>query len=162
MNVAFASLVTVTTVSIFGEGREGTGVLVATGVATAVLLIVGEIVPKAFAVVYAERLALLYARPLQLIETLLLPFVAVLHRIGRVARVGTDPADAQRSITEGELRTLIGIGEAEGELESGEAEMLENVFPLRRQAGPGSHDASNGDRLSGVGGHASRLPDRVR
>ncbi len=128
VNVAFASLVTVTTVSIFGEGREGTGVLVATGVATAVLLIVGEIVPKAFAVVYAERLALLYARPLQLIETLLLPFVAVLHRIGRVARVGTDPADAQRSITEGELRTLIGIGEAEGELESGEAEMLENVF----------------------------------
>ena len=128
VNVAFASLVTVTTVALLGEGREGTGVLVATGVATAALLIVGEIVPKAFAVVYAERLALLYARPLQIIETLLMPFVAVLHRIGRVARVGTDPTELQRSITESELRTLIGIGEAEGELESGEAVMLENVF----------------------------------
>ena len=128
VNVAFASLVTVTTVAILGEGREGTGVLVATGVATAALLIVGEIVPKAFAVVYAERLALLYARPLQLIEILLLPFVAILHRIGRIARVGTNPEEVQRSITESELRTLIGIGQAEGELESGEAVMLENVF----------------------------------
>ena len=128
VNVAFASLITVTTVALLGDGREGTGVIVATAVATAALLIVGEIVPKTFAVIYAERLALLYARPLQFIETLLFPFVAVLHRIGRVARVGTDPAEIRKSITESELRTLIGIGEAEGELESGEAEMLENVF----------------------------------
>ena len=32
------------------------------------------------------------------------------------------------SITEGELRTLIDIGEAEGTFEPPEAEMLENVF----------------------------------
>ena len=92
VNVAFASLITVTTVALLGDGREGTGVIVATAVATAALLIVGEIVPKTFAVIYAERLALLYARPLQFIETLLFPFVAVLHRIGRVARDRNRPS----------------------------------------------------------------------
>ena len=125
VNVAFASLITVTTVSFLGEG---TGLIVATVVATIVLLIVGEIVPKTFAVIYAERLALLYARPLQMIETVLLPLIAALHRISQVARLGTKPTDAQRSITEAELITLIGIGEAEGELESAEAVMLEKVF----------------------------------
>ena len=43
VNVAFAALVTVVIVSLLGEGR---GVIVATVVATVILLIIGEIIPK--------------------------------------------------------------------------------------------------------------------
>ena len=127
VNVAFASIMTFIFVSLF-EGSEGTGVLVATAVGTGILLIVGEIVPKTIAVHHPERVAFLYARPLKGVEYLLLPIVVILdwstHRLNTLLGSGT----TRESITEGELRTLIDIGEAEGTFEPSEAEMLENVF----------------------------------
>ena len=125
VNVAFASLITVTTVSLLGEGR---GVVVATALATAVLLVFGEVLPKTFAVRHAERTAFLYARPLKWIEFLLLPMVLILRYITRVSTLGRRSTKETVSITEGELRTMIDIGEAEGTFEASEAEMLGNVF----------------------------------
>ena len=127
-NVAFAVLVAVLVRSWLGDEREGLVVIVATGVATALLLVVGEVLPKIFAVRYAERLAFAYARPLQVIEAFLFPLVLVLRGISRIAGLGHQPGQATRSITEAELRTLIDIGEAEGTFEESEAEMLEKVF----------------------------------
>ena len=131
VNVAFTAVVTVLIVAILGEGRQGQGVAIATGVGTASLLIVGEIGPKSIAVRYAERVAFFYARPLKWVETLLWPLVFVLqwatHRLNSILGGGV-PVSVTGSITEGELRTLIDIGEAEGTFEAAEAEMLENVF----------------------------------
>ena len=124
VNVAFAALVTVITVDILED--EGTGVIVATVVGTAVLLIFGEIVPKTIAISRSERIALLFALPLKGIEVLFLPLVAVLQQISRLfLPAGGSQA---RSITENELRSLIDIGESEGAFEPAEAELLENVF----------------------------------
>ena len=125
VNVAFAALITVMVVSALGEG---TGVVVATGVATAVLLIVGETIPKTFAIRHSEGVALRYARPLKWIETLFLPLVIVLQWASRRTNSIFGSVSERGSITEGELRTLIDIGEAEGTFEPAEAEMLENVF----------------------------------
>ncbi|MCH8061103.1 MAG: HlyC/CorC family transporter [Chloroflexi bacterium] len=128
VNVAFASIMTLFFVGLFEEGQEGTGVLVATAVGTGILLIVGEIVPKTIAVHHPERIAFLYARPLKGVEYLMLPIVVILdwttHRLNTLL----GGANTRESITEGELRTLIDIGEAEGTFEPAEAEMLENVF----------------------------------
>ena len=123
VNVAFAALVTVITLSFLDERI---GVAVATAVATSLLLIFGEIVPKTIAVRHSERLAFLYARPLKWIEALFWPFVMVLQRISSL--FGGGSAGVRRSVTEAELRTLIGIGEAEGAFEPEEAVMLESVF----------------------------------
>ena len=123
VNIGFAALVTVIVISFLGER---TGVVASTVVATVVLLIFGEVVPKTLAVRHAERVAFLAARPLKVAEFALLPIVAVLQWISRLATVGGEARDT--SITEGELRTLIDIGEAEGEFEPEEAEMLESVF----------------------------------
>ena len=123
VNVAFAALVTVITLSFLDERI---GVAVATAVATSLLLIFGEIVPKTIAVRHSERLAFLYARPLKWIEALLWPFVMVLQRISSL--FGGGSVGVRRSVTEAELRTLIGIGEAEGAFEPEEAVMLESVF----------------------------------
>ncbi len=123
VNIGFAALVTVIVISFLGEG---VGVVASTVVATVVLLIFGEVVPKTLAVRHAERVAFLSARPLKAVGFLLLPIVAILQWISRLATLGGKPRDA--SITEDELRTLIDIGEAEGQFEPEEAEMLESVF----------------------------------
>ena len=123
VNVAFAALVTVITLSFLDERIA---VAVSTAVATSLLLIFGEVVPKTIAIRHSERVAFLYARPLKWIEALLWPFVIVLQWISTLFAGGS--VGVRRSVTEGELRTLIGIGEAEGAFEPEEAVMLESVF----------------------------------
>ena len=126
VNVAFTALVTVIIVSRLGEGR---GVLVATGVSTAVLLLLGETIPKTIAVRHPERVALLYQAPLKWFETLLLPLVVLLQWTSlHVSSLFGGRVAIRRPVTEGEFRILIEIGESEGTFEPAEAEMLENVF----------------------------------
>ncbi len=127
VNILFATLMTIVTLSVIDD--EAVGVIVATAVGTTILLLLGEIVPKAFAVRYAERVAIFYTRPLQAVELLLWPMVLILRLISKsvVPRRSQEEAEAP-SITEDELRALIDIGEAEGAFEPEEAELLENVF----------------------------------
>jgi CBS domain containing-hemolysin-like protein len=126
VNVAFTALVTVLMVSLVED--EGLGILLATVVGTTGLLIFGEIIPKTVAVRHSEWVAFLYARPLKVVETVLLPMVAVLQWGTRRLNNVLGTSLGRESITEGEFRTLIDIGEAEGTFEPAEAEMLENVF----------------------------------
>ncbi len=126
VNVAFTALMTVLMVSLVDD--DGLGVLLATVVGTAGLLIFGEVIPKTVAVRHPERVAFVYAGPLKLVENALLPVVAFLQwGTRRLNDLLGSPPD-RGSITEGEFRTLIDIGEAEGTFEPAEAEMLENVF----------------------------------
>ena len=129
VNVAFTSVVTAAMIAIVGTERQGLGVLLATVVGTIALLIFGEIIPKTIAVRKSERVALLYRYPLLAVERALWPFVMILQWITRgVNALIAAPDDEQASITENEFRALIDIGEAEGEFEPAEAEMLEKVF----------------------------------
>ncbi|MCH8109696.1 MAG: HlyC/CorC family transporter [Chloroflexi bacterium] len=130
VNVAFAAVMTGLVVDILEEGSGvAMATAVATGVGTLVLLIFGEIIPKTFAIHYAERVAFLYARPLKGVEIAFWPIVIALQWITRRTQniFGVETA-ARESITEDELLSLIDIGEAEGTFEPAEAEMLENVF----------------------------------
>lgn len=127
VNVAFTSVVTVSVLALF-EGNQGRGVAIATAVSTVALLLVGEIVPKTIAVRKAERVAFIYARPLKWTEYLFLPFVVFLQWITRGLNAALGGSTPGSSITEGEFRTLIDIGEAEGTFDASEAEMLEKVF----------------------------------
>ena len=128
MNVAFTSVVTVSAIEFVGEGNRGQGVAIATVVSTVALLLVGEIVPKTIAVRNSERVAFIYARPLKWTEYLLLPFVVFLQWITRGLNAVLGGSEPESSITEGEFRSLIDIGESEGTFEPSEAEMLEKVF----------------------------------
>ena len=123
VNIGFTALVTAITLSFI---KEGTGIAASTAVATTILLLLGEIVPKTLAVRNPERVALMFARPLKVVELMLFPIVIILQRISDLATFGDRTQDA--SITEDELRTLIDIGEAEGQFDPEEAEMLESVF----------------------------------
>ena len=93
------------------------------------LLIAGEAIPKSIAVRRAERMAFLYSLPVLWLEALFLPVVVVLQWTARsVSALLGGESRGKSSVTEGEIRTLVDIGEAQGTVEPNEAEMIENVF----------------------------------
>lgn len=134
VNAATTAVITATVVAFVGaDSRTGgvtpAGVVIATAISTIALVLFGEIIPKTIAVRNSEKVAFLYSRPLTWTEYLLLPLVLILQWAtrGLNALLGGG-IEERRSITEDEFRSLIDIGEAEGEFEPSEAEMLENVF----------------------------------
>jgi putative hemolysin len=122
---AVATLGTVMAVSLW---KENLGVAIATIGITILTLIFAELIPKSLAARYGEKIALVYARPIEIISTALYPFVYVLNHIGiRFTRMAGDGA-VRPTISEEEFQTAITVGEAEGVWEEEEAEMLHNTF----------------------------------
>jgi putative hemolysin len=126
VNTAAAALGTVLAVSFWGQEQ---GVLIAIVVVTTLLLIFSETTPKTIAAQRAERISLLFARPLELISWLFTPFVIALSWIatGFTQLVGETPVSRSLASPE-EIRTMITIGHKEGTVEKAEAEMLDKVF----------------------------------
>jgi len=122
---AVATLGTVMAVSLW---QENLGVAIATIVITILTLIFAELIPKSLAARYGENIAMAYARPIEIISTILYPFVYVLNHIGlRFSRLAGEPG-IRPTISEEEFQTAITVGEAEGVWEQEEAEMLHNTF----------------------------------
>jgi CBS domain containing-hemolysin-like protein len=119
----------------------GHGAAVAISVVIAYLLItvaqtiVGEMVPKLYAIQHAEGLARRIARPLQFFRMLFHPFIVVLnassHRLLRA--LGTDPDAEPEGGTPEELKRIIAESQTGGQLDVGEANMLTGVFHLHEQ-----------------------------
>ena len=126
VNVAFSAVITIVSVKLVGEGPLG--VAFATLLGTVLLLIFGEIIPKSVAVRKSEKISLLYARPLKILEITLFPAILALQWLSNMTQnlIGRD--DSEETVTEGEILSMIDMGEAEGTVEPAEAEMLENVF----------------------------------
>jgi putative hemolysin len=105
--------------------------LVAFLVLTYLSVVVGELVPKAVALQRAERLAIVLARPLDLLGTLLHPLVWVLDTsasgIARLLRVPPARAGLTAS-TEEDIRHLVAEAEDVGAIETAEEEMVYKVF----------------------------------
>jgi magnesium and cobalt exporter, CNNM family len=122
---AVATLGTVMAVSLW---KGNLGLAIATIVITIITLIFTELIPKSLATRYGEKIALSYARPIEIISTILYPFVYVLNHIGiRFTKMAGEAAE-RPTISEEEFRTAITVGEAEGVWEEQEAELLHNAF----------------------------------
>jgi putative hemolysin len=126
VNTAAAALGTALAISLWGEEY---GILIATIGVTVLLLIFAETTPKTIATQHAEKLSLIFARPIQVVSWLFTPFVVVLSWMasGFTRMVGGTPVP--RSIVSAEeIRTMISVGHREGTVEEEEAEMLHKVF----------------------------------
>jgi putative hemolysin len=125
VNTAAASLATVLAVSVW----QKQGILIATVGITAVLLVFGEATPKTLGAHHAERVAIRFARPVEIIYWLLTPFVIVLSWIafGITKIIGGTPLPLSL-ISDEEIRTMISVGHKEGTVEESEAKMLHRVF----------------------------------
>ena len=106
----------------FGQGWVG----VVSGVLTFLIILFGEILPKTLGERYAERVALISARPVRAVTLVLTPLVVVLEVLMRPLTRG----DRAPTTNEAEIRLLAGIGRSEGIIEAHEEELLHRVFDL--------------------------------
>ena len=97
--------------------------------------IIGEIVPKLYAIQHAEVLARRIAPPLRFFRVLFHPFIVVLNAssFSILRMLGTDPKAEPEGGTPEELKRLIAQSTSGGKLDVGEANMLTGVFHLHEQ-----------------------------
>lgn len=101
---------------------------IATGILTILVIIFGEIVPKSFASINSEKMALVYAKPVYTLTSLLYPLSFLFDKLSK-ALIGIFQADGQErpAITENELRTILDLSHEEGVIETVERKMITNV-----------------------------------
>jgi putative hemolysin len=120
VNIFGASFATAIAIEMFGNS----GVGIATGIMTFLILTFGEIIPKTIATKHAEKIALMAARPIYIIGIILKPLINLFEGITKaVMREKNIP-----KITEDEIKTLVTMGEEEGAIEKIEKEMIHNIF----------------------------------
>ncbi|MCX6013149.1 MAG: hemolysin family protein [Chloroflexi bacterium] len=122
---AMATIGTIIAVSLWGQNL---GAAIATIFLTLVTLIFAEFVPKSLAANHGEKLALFYARPIDLTMKIFYPLIYILNHIGfRFLKLfgGIKP---RLTISEEEFHTLISVSNKEGTVEPEQAEMLHNIF----------------------------------
>jgi gliding motility-associated protein GldE len=124
VNIGAAAIATSLAIQFFG--RKGIGV--ATGIMTFLILVFGEITPKAFATKNAERISLLIARPIATLEYLLYPVARALVWMTKPMLKALGGEAKVPFITEEEIKMLVEVGEEEGVIEKEEKEMITGVF----------------------------------
>ena len=126
VNISASSLATVFTTNVFGSWAIG----IATGILTVVVLLFGEIIPKTWAKLNADKLSVLYAPIINGLCFILTPLVFVVDKLSngilRVLRI--DPNKKMVSITETELLSYVNVSHEEGVIESEEKQMIYNLF----------------------------------
>jgi putative hemolysin len=126
VNTAAVALATILAVSTWGQE---VGVIIATFGMAIILLIFAETMPKTFANRHAERVSLLFVRPIEILSWLFSPVVVVLSWLAsRLTKlVGGTPVP-RSIVSDEEIRTMITVRHKEGTMEEAEADMLHAVF----------------------------------
>ena len=131
-NIMVATVGTTLAISTIGDDGKATllSTVAATGIATIVVVIVGELTPKTLAILAPEKWSLITARVVLILMTVTWPLVFAFTLVPRgvMRLLGGKESLTSPIVTSGELRTLIDLGEAEGTVEENTGEMLENIF----------------------------------
>ena len=126
VNIGAAALATLVFTNLFGSS----GVGIATGVMTFLILVFGEITPKTFASQNAERISLTIARLIEVLSYLLSPLVKIFSLISRMMSklLGSKQ---EKELSEEELRTIVMMGKEQGILTKESAKMMHNILEFR-------------------------------
>jgi CBS domain containing-hemolysin-like protein len=123
----------------FGSVSHAVAVAISVVIAYVLIIsaqsVVGEIVPKLYAIQHAEGLARRIARPLEFFRWLFRPFIFLLNKSSNslLRMLGTDPDADVEGGTPDEIKRLIAQSSSGGQLDVGEASMLTGVFHLHEQ-----------------------------
>lgn len=129
VNILASVLATSLFLSLFGEG----GLLAATLVMTALVVVFAEIVPKTYALLAHDKIALRVALPLSLVLRVLRPFTWALQKLARAILwcfgLRGELSGALLPARE-EIRSAIAHHHREGDMTRGDSNMLEGVLDL--------------------------------
>jgi CBS domain containing-hemolysin-like protein len=128
-HIVASSAATFALIPIFG-GKVAA--LVSTLVLTPVMLVFGEIIPKAVAREWATSLILRLYRPLVWASMVLAPFVAVSQSIVSLLLrlAGGRQPNVRHFVSREELKNLLQMEPGEANVTTQEAEMIDNIFDL--------------------------------
>lgn len=113
------------------NNNAGIGILVGTAVATALMFIFGELVPKAAASHNSERVSLMVTRPVSFLSRIFSPISKVFEFVARgILRIlGRESQSIEKIIRdEGEIKALVSVAEEDEVIEEQEKEMIHSVF----------------------------------
>jgi CBS domain containing-hemolysin-like protein len=123
VNIAFSSAVAVLGLMLWGM-KEG----VASLVATAILLVLGEIIPKLIGTYRADELIVPCARPIRFCRIIFFPVVFVVTKlVGALSPIWT-PKDPEPDVTDDELVTILESIEDEGVFTEKEGELIRSAI----------------------------------
>ena len=127
VNISASSLATTLAYS-FG----GYMVSIVTLILTILILIFGEITPKNYATINSEKITLRYIPVFKFLMTIMTPVIFIINLFSRgvMRLMRVDPDEANKAMTEEELRTIVDVSHEDGVIESDEKEMIYNVFDL--------------------------------
>jgi CBS domain containing-hemolysin-like protein len=127
-HIVAASAVTFALLPVLG----GIAPLVVTLTLTPLMLVFGEIIPKAVAREWATSLILRLYRPLTWASKVLVPFVALANTLVTLAlrAVGGPRADTRQFVSREELKALLQLEPGEASMSTQEAEMIDKIFDL--------------------------------
>ncbi len=133
VNITASSLATVIAISISQAAgaklSESLAVGIMTAVITIVVLILGEIVPKNWALTYSEKISFAYSGVIYAMMIILTPIIFIVDAITKgIQKLLKVDADYHETMTETELKTYVEAGHEDGVIESEEREMILNVF----------------------------------
>ena len=100
-------------------------------IATFLHVVIGELAPKTVAIQKAERISLMFAKPIMVFYKILFPFIWLLNGSARLLLklFGMKPANEhEMSHTEEELRLLLSDSYKSGEINKNELQFVNNVF----------------------------------
>ncbi len=128
INVSIAAVSTVLALQLFGSKAAA----VAVALSAFLIIVLGDISPKSFALKYSRDYAMFSALPMGLFCAVVSPAqVLITWMVAKfVAPVSPPGSGPSSGITEDEFRTILHRGEDKGVIESEEKEMIINVFEL--------------------------------
>ena len=126
VNLSASSISTSLAIHLFGN----TGAGIATGILTFLILIFGEVTPKTMATLKADSMSLTAAAPIGFLMKILTPVIFIINKLslGLMFLLHVNIKDAQKKMTEEELRTIVDVSQENGVIEHEERDMIHNLF----------------------------------
>src|SRR4030095_14585212 len=118
-------------ISFLSDYAEGISITIVVIIVTFLSILIGELIPKRFGLLRAEKIAKLVAGPMYFFAKMTHPLVWLLNKISNafffVFNIKKSTDDA---VTEEEIKTMISEGTEAGTIEEEEREIIERVFHL--------------------------------
>ncbi len=100
-------------------------------IVTFLSIIFGELIPKKFGLIRAEKISRIVAGPMNILSKVMYPFVWMLSGITNIIfKVFNISKASDSSVTEEEIKAMISEGSEHGTIDEDEKEIIERVFHL--------------------------------